>query len=188
MNVPRLIAENSMLLVVDVQERLLAAMPSRGELVRNAAFLLDVARLLDIPVRATEQYPQGLGATTDELAKRLPPNIPAKTAFSCKGAVGLFDELRSLKRTNVVLTGMETHVCVVQTAFDLMEAGYTVFLPVDAIGSRFRIDQDTALRRLERAGAIPTTVEAVAFEWLGDSRHSQFKTVSKLVIERSKPQ
>lgn len=188
MSLPHLTAENSILLVVDVQVRLLAAIPNRAELVRNAAFLMDVARLLEVPVRATEQYPQGLGPTTEELTKRLPPNIPAKTAFSCKGAIGLFDDIRSLKRPSVVLMGMETHVCITQTVFDLLDAGYNVFLPVDAVGSRFRVDLDTAIRRLERVGVIPTTVEAVAFEWLGDSKHPQFKSVSKLVIERSKPQ
>ena len=188
MRLPQLTVENSILLVVDVQARLLAAMPSRAELVRNAAFLLDVAELLDVPAFATEQYPQGLGPTVDELATRLPPKIPAKTAFSARGAAGLFDEIRSHKRTHVVLAGMEAHVCIAQTAFDLIETGYSVFLPVDAVGSRFRVDQDTAIRRLERGGAIPTTVEAVAFEWLGDSQHPQFKSVSKLVIERSKPQ
>lgn len=188
MSLPRLIAGNSVLLVVDVQAKLLAAVPSRAEIVRNAAFLLDVSELLGIPAFASEQYPRGLGPTVDELAKRLAPGIPAKTSFSCKGAAGLFDNLRSLKRTQVVLTGMEAHVCVSQTAFDLIEEGFTVFLPVDAVSSRFRVDQDTAIRRLERVGAIPTTVEAVAFEWLGDAAHPQFKSVSKLVIERSKLQ
>jgi nicotinamidase-related amidase len=188
MSVPRLTAGNSVLLVVDVQVKLLAAIPNRDDVVRNTSFLLDVAERLAIPTFATEQYPQGLGPTVDELVRRLASNIPAKTTFSCKGAIGLFDNLRALKRTSVVLTGMETHVCISQTAFDLIEADYTVFIPVDAVISRSRIDQDTAIRRLERAGAIPTTVEAVAFEWLGDSRHPQFKSVSKLVIERSKPQ
>lgn len=188
MSPPRLSAGNSVLLVVDVQVKLLAAIPSRAELVRNTAFLLDVADMLDIPAFATEQYPKGLGPTVEELAKRMAPGIPAKTAFSCKGAAGLFDRIRSLNRTHVVLTGMETHVCIAQTAFDLIDDGFTIFLPVDAVGSRFRIDQETAVRRLERAGAFPTTVEAVAFEWLRDAAHPQFKSVSKLVIERSQSQ
>jgi nicotinamidase-related amidase len=188
MTIPRLTVDNSVLLIVDVQVKLLAAIPNRAEIVRNAAFLLDVADLLDIPAFASEQYPQGLGPTVNELSSRLPTNIPAKTKFSCTGAANLFDDIRSLKRPSVVLAGMEAHVCIAQTAFDLIDAGYTVFLPVDAVGSRFRVDQEMAVRRLERAGVIPTTVEAVAFEWLGDSQHPQFKSVSKLVIERSKPQ
>jgi len=152
--------------------------------VRNTAFLLDVAVLVDVPARGTEQYPKGLGPMTADLARRLPPALPAKTAFSCCGAAGFLTELRGLSRPNVVVTGMEAHVCVAQTTLDLLEAGYTVFLPVDALASRYSIDHDTALRRLERAGAIPTTVEAVAFEWIGDASHPQFKAVSRLVIDR----
>src|SRR6185436_989492 len=108
-----------------------------------------------------------------------------KTSFSCCGAGTFLEELEMLRRPNIVLLGMETHVCVSQTAFDLLAAGLHVFLPVDALGTRFAIDHETALRRLELAGAIPTTVEAIAFEWVGDATHPQFKAVSKLVIERS---
>jgi nicotinamidase-related amidase len=185
MSIPRLTATTSALVVVDVQDKLLVKIPTAAELVRNAAFLLDAAALVGVPSLGTEQYPKGLGPMTAELARRLPPTLPAKTAFSCCGAAGFLTELRGLGRLNVVLTGMETHVCVSQTALDLLEAGFTVFLPVDALASRFAVDHDTALRRLERAGAIPTTAEAVAFEWVGDSAHPQFKALSRLVIDRS---
>ncbi len=137
-----------------------------------------------MPARATERYPKGLGPTTAELARRLPPDLPSKTAFSCCGAAGFLADLRGLGRPNVVLTGMETHVCIAQTALDLIEAGFAVFLPVDAVASRFALDYETGLRRLERAGAIPTTAEAVAFEWAGDAAHPRFKELSKLVIDR----
>ena len=90
-----------------------------------------------------------------------------------------------LGRQNVVLAGMETHVCVAQTALDLLHAGLHVFLPVDALAARTAVDHDAALRRLEQAGAVPTTAEAVAFEWVGDAKHPQFKAVSQLVIARS---
>jgi nicotinamidase-related amidase len=181
----RLRPDNSVLVVVDVQDKLLVKIPTAATLVRNAGFLLDVAALLDVPARATEQYPRGLGPTTAELARRLGQPPVAKTAFSCCGAGTLLDELKLLQRPGVVLVGMETHVCVAQTALDLIEAGLHVFLPVDALGSRFAVDHDTALRRLERAGAEPTTAEAVAFEWVADSAHPHFKSVSKLVIERA---
>jgi nicotinamidase-related amidase len=181
----RLRADNSVLLLIDVQDRLLAKIPTAAALVRNAGFLLDVAALLDVPVRATEQYPKGLGPTTPELARRLGQPPVAKTAFSCCGAGTLLDELEMLRRPSVVLVGMETHVCVAQTALDLIEAGLHVFLPVDALAARFAVDHDTALRRLERAGAEPTTAEAVAFEWLADSTHPQFKAASALVIART---
>jgi nicotinamidase-related amidase len=182
---PRLTAADSVLVVVDVQDKLLAKMPTGPALVRNVAFLLDAANLLGVPAIATEQYPKGLGPTTAELTRRLPGDRLAKTAFSCCGAAGFLTDLRALGRPNVVLAGMEAHVCVLQTALDLLEAGLTVFLPVDAVASRYDVDHATAVRRLERAGGVPTTAEAVAFEWVGDSAHPQFKAVSKLVIERA---
>src|SRR4051812_16282278 len=180
----RLRPENSALLVIDIQDKLLAKIPAAAELVRNAGFLLDVAALLDVPVRATEQYPKGLGPTTAEVARRLPTRSE-KIAFSCCGAGTLLEELEILLRPNVVLVGMETHVCVAQTALDLLAAGLNVFLPVDAVAARFDVDHATALRRLELAWAVPTTAEAVAFEWLADAAHPQFKAVSRLVIQRS---
>lgn len=183
--VPRLRAESSILLVVDVQDKLLAKIPGAATLVRNIAFLLDVAGLLGVPVRATEQYPKGLGPTTPELARRLPTPLPSKTAFSCCGASGFLTELQGLGRPTVVLTGMETHVCIAQTACDLLESGFQVFLPVDALAARAALDHDTALRRLERAGAVLTTTEAVAFEWTADAAHPQFKAVSALVVARA---
>ena len=183
--VRRLKADSSVLIAIDVQDKLLVKIPAAKTLTQNAAFLLDVASLLSVPVRATEQYPKGLGPTTAELARRLPQSLPAKTAFSCCGAGTFLEELEMLRRPNVVLVGMETHVCVAQTALDLLQAGLHVFLPVDALAARGETDHDTALRRLEQAGAVPTTTEAVAFEWMGNAAHPQFKAVSKLVIERA---
>jgi nicotinamidase-related amidase len=183
--IKRLRTESSILIVIDVQDKLLVKIPTAASMVRNAAFLLDAAALVGVPVRATEQYPKGLGPTTPELARRLPQPPAAKTAFSCCGAGTFLEELEMLRRPNVVLVGMETHVCVSQTALDLLQAGLHVYLPVDALASRGAIDHDTALRRLEQAGAIPTTAEAVAFEWIGDSSHAQFKAFSALVIARS---
>ena len=184
-SVKRLKAESSILIVIDVQDKLLVKIPKAASLVRNAGFLLDAAQLLDVPFRATEQYPKGLGPTTGELARRLPQTLPAKTAFSCCGAGTFLEELEMLGRKNVVLAGMETHVFVAQTALDLLHAGLHVFLPVDALAARTTIDHDAALRRMEQAGAVPTTAEAVAFEWVGDSKHPHFKAVSQLVIARS---
>ena len=181
----RLRAANSVLVVIDIQDRILVKIPTAATLVRDAGFLLDVAKLLDIPVRATEQYPKGLGPTTAEIVRRLPDAVSAKTTFSCCGAGTFLDELKMLQRPDVVLVGMETHVCVMQTALDLLEAGLHVFLPVDALAARSALDHATAIRRLELAGAIPTTAEAVAFEWLADAAHPRFKAVSKLVISRS---
>jgi len=183
--VKRLRADTSVLVVIDVQDKLLVKIPTAASLVKNAAFLLDAAALVGVPIRATEQYPKGLGPTTAELARRLPQPPPAKTAFSSCGAGTFLEELELLRRPNVVLAGMETHVCVLHTALDLLTAGLHVFLPVDALGARAAVDHDTALRRLEQAGAVLTTAEGVAFEWVADAAHPQFKAFSALVIGRS---
>ena len=183
--VKRMRAEDSLVVVIDIQDKLLAKIPRAEALVRNAGFVLDAAAALGVPVRATEQYPKGLGPTTAEIARRLPANIPAKTAFSCCGAGTFLEELEMLRRPNVVLVGMETHVCVAQTALDLLRAGLHVFLPADALAARGELDHEVALRRLEQAGAVPTTAEAVAFEWLCDASHPQFKAVSAMVIARA---
>lgn len=183
-SVKRLTADTSVVVVIDIQDKLLPKIADGARLVRNAGFLLDVSAQLGVPVRATEQYPKGLGPTTVEIARRLPGPLPTKTAFSCCGADTFLEELEMLRRPNVVLTGVETHVCVAQTALDLLAAGLHVFLPVDALAARGQIDHDTALRRLEQAGAVPTTVEAVAFEWLRDAAHPQFKAVSALIVAR----
>jgi len=186
MAIHRLTAANSVLVVIDIQDKLLAKIPAAASLVRNTMFLLDAAKLVSVPALATEQYPKGLGPTAPEIAKRLPGECAAKTAFSCCGAAGFLGELRALNRPNAVLVGMEAHVCVMQTALDLLDAGFLVFLPVDALESRAELDKQMAFTRMEQAGAILTTAEAVGFEWLGDSAHPQFKAFSQLVIERAR--
>lgn len=182
--VPRLNAADSVLVVVDVQDKLLAAVPTATSLVASVGFLLDVANLLEIPARNAEHYPKGLGPTHAEIARRLPPDPPAKTAFSLCGAAGFQDALDALGRRTAVVVGMEAHVCAAMTALDLLAADYTVFVPVDAVASRFAVDAETALRRLDKAGAILTTAEAVAFEWMRDATHPHFKAISKLVVSR----
>jgi nicotinamidase-related amidase len=173
------------LLVIDVQEKLVPKIAGAASLVRNIAFLLDVAKLLSVPMQATEQYPRGLGATVAELLPRLPERLE-KVAFSSCGVPAVVDTFHRLVRPKLVLTGIETHVCVLHTALDLLSAGFRVFLPVDAIGARYRVDHDTALRRLEQAGAALTTTEGCAFEWMGGADHPRFKDVSKLVQDRMK--
>jgi nicotinamidase-related amidase len=178
-------AGDTALLVIDVQEKLLPKIPGGDQLVRNIAFLLDVAKVLELPAQTTEQYPRGLGPTVPELARRLPVR-PDKVAFSSCAVPAVVEGFRRAARPKVVLTGIETHVCVLHTALDLLALDFRVYLAVDAIGARYRIDHDTALRRLEQAGAILTTSEGCAFEWLGGSDHPRFKEVSRLVQERMK--
>ena len=179
-------APDCVLAVVDVQEKLLAKMPNAEGLVATAAYLLESTKLLGVPSLITEQYPKGLGPTEPRLAAFFHPPIPAKTRFSAFGAEGMLERLQFLNRTAMVLVGMETHVCIAQTALDALELGFRVIVPVDAVASRFEKDREIGLMRLERAGCELTTAEALAFEWLGDSAHPQFKAVSKLTVGRKR--
>jgi nicotinamidase-related amidase len=176
-------AADTGLLVVDVQEKLMAKIPGAAGLVRDIGFLIDAARLLDMPVQATEQYPKGLGPTVPELARRLPER-PEKTAFSCCAVPSVIETFRRAARPKVVLAGIEAHVCVLHTALDLLALGFRVYVVADAVGSRYAIDREFALRRLEQAGAVLTTAETCVFEWLGGATHPRFKAVSALVQQR----
>ncbi len=178
-------AADTGLLVIDVQEKLLPAILDGAALVRNVAFLIDGARLLGMTVQATEQYPRGLGPTVPELARRLPER-PDKVAFSCCAVPSVVEAFHRAARPKVVLAGIETHVCVLHTALDLLALDFRVYVAVDAVSARYRIDHDVALRRLEQAGAVLTTAEGCLFEWVGGAGHPQFKAVSKLVQERMK--
>jgi nicotinamidase-related amidase len=181
----QLTPRESALLVIDVQERLMTKIPGADALTRNIAFLIDVAHLLEIEVVATEQYPKGLGPTLAPLAKRVPVR-PDKVVFSCCAVPQLLDGFCARGRSKIVLTGIESHVCVLNTALDLLASGFQTYIAVDAVTSRYAIDHEMALKRLDKAGAILTTTETCAFEWLGSSQHPQFKQVSALVQERMK--
>lgn len=176
----RLSSSTSMLCVIDVQERLVPAVADGDVVVARCRRLAEGARLLGVPAVLTEQYRKGLGATVPALAELLPPPLE-KLSFSCCGAEG-FAAAIAAGFGQIVLCGLETHVCVAQTALDLLAEGYAVFLAVDAISSRHAIDRDVALRRLVAAGAVPTTSEAVLFEWCRSASHPQFQAVRKLVL------
>jgi nicotinamidase-related amidase len=178
-------AADTGLLVIDVQEKLLPKIQGAGPLERNVAFLIDAARLLNMTVQCTEQYPRGLGPTVPELARRLPER-PDKVAFSSCAVPSVVETFRRQARPKLVLAGIETHVCVLHTALDLLALDFRVFVAVDAVGSRYRLDHDIALRRLEQAGAVLTTSETCVFEWIGGAGHAQFKAVSALIQERMK--
>lgn len=178
-------AADTGLLVIDVQEKLMPLIPGAASLTRNVAFLIDAARLLGLPVQATEQYPKGLGPTIPELAGKLPER-PAKVTFSCCGAPAVVDGFRRAGRPKVLLAGIETHVCVQQTALDLLALDFRVYIAADAVGSRAAFDHEMALRRLERAGVVLTSTESAVFEWTGAAGTPQFKEISRMVQERTK--
>lgn len=178
--------EDSALLVVDVQEKLIPHIRDHERLVWNIRRLLDGAKLLGVPAAATEQYPQGLGNTVAVLRERLAAP-PAKLRFSCLECQSVFDGFAAASRRKILLAGIEAHVCVAQTAHDLLAQGWRVYLAVDAIGSRHVLDADVALNRLAAAGAVLTTTEAVLFEWCYAAGTPEFKQISQLVREEPPP-
>jgi nicotinamidase-related amidase len=178
-------AADTGLLVIDVQEKLVPLIPRADCLLRNIVFLIDGARILSMPVQATEQYPKGLGPTVSELADRLPER-PEKVAFSCCAIPLVVEGFRAAKRDKIMLAGIETHVCVQQTALDLLGLDFRVYVAADAVASRSTLDHERALHRMERAGAIITTSEAAVFEWIGAAGTPQFKDISRLVQNRMK--
>jgi nicotinamidase-related amidase len=176
-------AGDTALLVVDVQEKLIGAIAGHGRVVWNVRRLIDGAKLLGLPVAATEQYPQGLGPTVPELAGRL-GGVPSKLTFSCGGCPEVFEELDRRGIHKILVCGIEAHVCVQQTVLDLLAAGWRTFVAVDAVGSRFDLDCQTALRRMDSSGATLTTTEAALFEWCEVAGTPQFKEISRLAKEQ----
>lgn len=176
--------ERSTLLVVDVQARLAPAVKDGDGVVARVGILLDAARRLGVPAIVSEQYPKGLGSTVEPLASRLEGagvEVIAKTAFSCAREPRLAEALVAKDRRQVVLCGMETHVCVLQTALDLQERGYAVHVAADAVGSRDTARRDLGLARMRHAGCTIVDSEMVVFEWLGAAGTDEFKEVSKLI-------
>jgi len=173
---------DSALLVVDVQEKLMPAIPGSDRLIWNVRRLLDAAKILHVPCGATEQYPMGLGPTVEVLAQRL-PDRPAKQRFSCC-ETNLPDTWSKQGIYKIVVAGIEAHVCVQQTVLDLLSAGFRPYVVADAVASRSELDYKIALRRMESCGATLTTTESVIFEWCETSAAPEFKQISQLIREK----
>lgn len=177
--------DTSVLLIIDVQTNLGQAMPAKvlNRVVSNTSLLSRAAGLLGVPVMVTQQYPKGLGATLDEVIAALPDsaNILDKTTFSATGAAGFNDALRNAGRRQIVIGGMESHVCVLQSAFDLLAENLEVYVVEDAVCSRRLENYQNALDRLRGAGVSVVSAESVLFEWLADSRHEHFKAISAML-------
>ena len=186
-NFPKLCtADSSCLVIVDMQDKITAAMPHKvvQRMERNIAMLMEAANDLDIPVVATLQYPQGLGPMVQAVAEKMPQSAPTveKTRFSCHG-VPEFDQcIKATNRTQIILAGIELHICVTQTAIDLQAAGFQPWVVVDAAGSRQRDSYDYSMMRLRSSGICLTETEAVLFEWLRDASHPKFKDVSARLL------
>ncbi len=172
-------SENSALLVIDVQSKLLPGVHDNESLVNNCQWLIEVAQLMDVPVTGSEQYPQGVGPTIDTLKNLLPEGgYIGKTHFSCVDAPECNAQIEALDKEVIVICGMEAHVCVLQSALRLVEAGKTVYVVADAISARNPIDTDYAIERMRSEGVKIVTKEMVGFEWIRRSDAPQFKTFS----------
>jgi len=176
----------AVLVVIDIQERLVTAMPQDVYLrMRDTVgILLQAADLLGIPVVTSEQYPKGIGHTVPELAAACQEGVVEKVCFGCCGEPNFMSTLQKYGRSQVIVTGMEAHVCVYQTVIGLLESGYHVHLVRDAICARNKTDFLASVANAALAGAIVTTAETVLFQMLRASTHEHFKAVSKLIKNR----
>jgi nicotinamidase-related amidase len=182
MRPPRLERAKTGLVVVDIQERLLPQIFEKERLVANTVLLLKGVIALRLPVVVTEQYRKGLGATDGVVAAAIPVFVPLeKVTFSACGAKGFKSALRTKKIRDVLLCGMETHVCVLQTCLDLLEDGFKVFVVADAVSSRTEQNRRLSLERMRDAGATIVSIEMALFELLQRSGTEEFKTILALV-------
>jgi len=182
MAMPRIELDTTALLAVDLQEKLLGIVADADAVVERAGLLIDGFHALQAPVLSTEQYPAGLGGTTESIAGRLGDAVQRHEKLRFSACIEpILEPLRQTGRRSVVLCGIETHVCVLQTALDLAEAGYIVAAALDACGSRRALDHETAVRRMGQAGVIPTTAEAVLMEMVGAAGTGPFKAILPLI-------
>lgn len=173
--------DNALLLVVDVQDRLLPAIHDGTAVVEACRRMIEAAKVLKVPMLVTEQYPEGIGRTCQTLLQCL-GDAPLYTKVRFSACIEpVVAKLAELARPNVIVVGIEAHVCVMQTTLDLLRLGYTPYLCADAVGSRRPHDRDMAIERLRHAGAIVTTTESVTFELTGQAGTDVFKRVLKIV-------
>jgi nicotinamidase-related amidase len=174
--------ESTALLLIDIQEKILAVIQNPDIIVSNIIKLIKSFKILRLPIFFTEQYPKGLGPTSAEIIKELEGLTPIqKMSFSCFGADDLFKRLLDNKISQVVIAGIESHVCVQQTVLDLLANNFQINVPADAVSSRKEIDYKTALSRMQYNGAEITTTEAILFELLNVCGTDEFRQISKLV-------
>ena len=175
--------DNSILVVVDVQEAFRKAIPDFAEAVSRIAIAIRGFQLLGRPIVVTEQYPKGLGRTAEELLLSLPDDASfvEKSTFSSYAEPAFVAELEKYQAKQVVLCGVETHVCVNQTAHDLLAAGYEVHLLTDCVASRYQHDREAGLKKMFSSGVVPSSMEMALFEMMRDSRHEKFRDVQSLI-------
>lgn len=179
-----LASDETLLLVVDIQERLAQSVHDAEQVVRNVSKLIRACHLLEVPVLCTEQYPRGLGRTVASLKELMGEEDPVeKITFSCCATDTFMRRLRSFNRNDVLVVGMEAHVCVYQTSVELLEFGYNVHLVADAVSSRTEGNRDIGIRCIEKAGGNLTSTEMVIFELQRVAGGERFKALSKIIKE-----
>ncbi|MFN7802804.1 MAG: isochorismatase family protein [Planctomycetaceae bacterium] len=172
---------DSRLLIVDMQDRILPVIGNSDAVLSNCLRLVEGAQVLQVPVTATEQYPKGLGSTNVGLARLLPHRLE-KLRFSSAEVLNWGTAAEDTSgRFRVVVAGIETHVCILQTVFDLLAAGFEVHVPADAVGSRVEANRQVALERMALGGAVITTTESVLLEWCEVAGTAEFKQISQLI-------
>ena len=170
------------LVLIDIQDKLAAAMKKKEEVVANCLHLVELAKLLEIPLLVTEQYPKGLGPTLEEIRTALPAYEPfEKTAFDCCREVGFIEKVAATGRKKILLTGMEAHICVLQTTLGLLQAGYPVQVVRDAVCSRTKDNFRIGIEWMRQAGAVITGTETVLFQLLEKAGGEAFKIISKRI-------
>ena len=175
--------ENSVLLIIDIQPRLLAAQPKGEKILKNTKKLASAARLLNIKTIVTEQYPQGLGNTDETLKVELPADTQTfeKKCFNCLEQPELKEYLNSLGKKQIILCGVETHICVHQTASALVEEGFDVYVVKDACASRAKYEFKQGIDAMAANGVKVSCVEIALFEWLKGAKNPKFKEVQALI-------
>ena len=177
-----LTSKNTLLLVIDFQERLMPLIYRHEEMTKKAEILIKGCRILDVPILITQQYTKGLGETIKTLKDALGDHeVIEKISFSCCGSDEFIDAVRKSGKKNIIVTGIEAHICVLQTVLELLDFGADVYVIADCISSRSDADRLYAERRMDISGAILTTVESALFEILGRADHPKRKEISNLV-------
>ncbi len=173
--------EHAALLVIDIQERLISAMKNSEKIINAAEKLVKGAKVLDLPILCTEQYPERLGPTVSQIATHLDDERISKLSFSCGGSDQFRAALQKTNRKQIIVCGIETHVCVHQTVLDLLDGGYDVHVVADAVDSRKESDRDIALQRMQAEGAKLASVEMLLFELLKEAGTPLFKKILDIV-------
>lgn len=173
---------NSLLLVIDIQDRLVASL-DKDVIVTRVGKLVDAANILDVPVVLSEQYPKGLGHTVPLISSKLKEGTPVveKTSFSLLREEGFLDRIKAYGKRQIVICGIETHICVHQTAEELINAGFEVVVAKDACASRSKYEFKQGIEAMHDNGAKISCVEIILFEWLRGAKHPKFKEVQALI-------